>query len=102
MKGNFEKATFPLTSMVTLPENGQKNSRNFLKKISLKTRGWISMKIPCLLLYSFTFQKTPTTLKCVDPENFSCKHENTLKSMEYFESDEQLCLLTVHWPREQH
>ena len=56
------------------------------------------MKLPCLLLYSFTFQMTPKTLKCVDQEkqdNFSCKHENTLKSMEFFESDEQLCLLTV-------
>ena len=56
------------------------------------------MKIPCLFFYSFTFQMTPKTLKCVDKEkqdNFSCKHENTLKSMEFFESDEQLCLLTV-------
>ena len=42
---------------------------------------------------------TPKTLQCVDQEkqdNFSCKHENTLKSMEFFESDEQLCLLTVY------
>ena len=56
------------------------------------------MKIPYLLLYSFTFQMTTKTLKCVDQEkqdNFSCKHENTLKSMEFFESDEQLYLLTV-------
>ena len=88
--------------MVTLPENGQKNYRNFLKNCSLKTRGWNSMKIPYLLLYSFTFQMTPKTLKCVDQEkqdNFSCKHENTLKSMEFFESDEQLCLLTVRRSR---
>ena len=38
------------------------------------------------------------TLKCVDKEKqdiFSCKHENTVKSVEFFESDEQLCLLTV-------
>ena len=38
------------------------------------------------------------TFKYVDQEkqgNFSCKHENTLKSMEFSESDEQLCLLTV-------
>ena len=55
------------------------------------------MKIPCLLLYSFTFQMAPKTLKCVYQEkqdNFSCKHENTLKSMEFFESNKQLCLLT--------
>ena len=41
---------------------------------------------------------TPKTIKYVDQErqdNFSCKHENTLKSMEFSESDEQLCLLTV-------
>ena len=40
----------------------------------------------------------PKTLKYVDQEkqgNFSYEHENTLKSMEFFESDEQLCLLTV-------
>ena len=51
-----------------------------------------------LLLYSFTFQMAPKKLKCVGQEkqdNFSCKHKNTLKSMEFFESDEQLCLLTV-------
>ena len=37
--------------------------------------------------------------KHVDQEKqdtFSCKHENTLKSMEFSEGDEQLCLLTVH------
>ena len=41
---------------------------------------------------------TPKTIKCVDQENqdtFSFKHENTLKSMEFSEGDEQLCLLTV-------
>ena len=41
----------------------------------------------------------PKTLKYVDSEkqdNFSCKHENTLKSMEFSESDEKLCLMTVH------
>ena len=56
------------------------------------------MKIPCLLLYAFTFQMAVKMLKCVDQEkqdNFSCKHEKTLKSMEFFESDEQSCLLTV-------
>ena len=56
------------------------------------------MKIPFLLRYSFTFQMTPKTIKCVDQEKqdtFSCKHENTLKSMEFSEVGEQLCLLTV-------
>ena len=41
---------------------------------------------------------TPKTINYVDQErqdNFSCKHENTLKSMEFSEGDEQLCLLTV-------
>ena len=35
---------------------------------------------------------TPKTIKKQD--NFSCKHENTLKSMEFSEGDEYLCLLT--------
>ena len=38
------------------------------------------------------------TLKYVDQEkqgNVSCEHENTLKAMEFSESVEQLCLLTV-------
>ena len=38
---------------------------------------------------------TPKIIKCLDQEKqdtFSCKHENTLKSMEF---SEQLCLLTV-------
>ena len=51
------------------------------------------MKIPFLLRYSFTFQMTPKTIKCVDQEKqdtFSCKHENTLKSMEFSEGGEQL------------
>ena len=42
---------------------------------------------------------TPKTIKCVDHEKqdtFSCKHENTLKSMEFSKGDKQLCLLTVH------
>ena len=37
---------------------------------------------------------TPKTINYVDQEkqdNFSCKHENTLKSMEFYEGDEQLC-----------
>ena len=41
---------------------------------------------------------TPRTIKYVDQEKqdiFSCKHENTWKSMEFSEGDEQLCLLTV-------
>ena len=41
---------------------------------------------------------TPKTIKYVDQErqdNFSCKHENTWKSTEFSEGDEQLCLLTV-------
>ena len=41
---------------------------------------------------------TPKTIKYVDQEKqdtFSCKHENTLKSMEFSEGDEQLCLLAV-------
>ena len=41
---------------------------------------------------------TPKTIKCVDHEKqdtFSCKHEKTLKSMEFSKGDEQLCLLTV-------
>ena len=40
---------------------------------------------------------TPKTIKYVDQkkqDNFSCKHENTLKSMEFSEGDEHLCLLT--------
>ena len=40
---------------------------------------------------------TSKTIKYVDQEKqdiFSCKHENTLKSMEFSEGDEQLCLLT--------
>ena len=42
---------------------------------------------------------TPKTIKSVDQEKqdtFSCKHEITLKSMEFSEGDEQLCLLTVY------
>ena len=42
---------------------------------------------------------TPKTIKYVDQvqqDNFSCKLENTLKSMEFSEAEEQLCLLTVH------
>ena len=46
---------------------------------------------------------TPKTIKCVDQEKqdtFSCnenmRYENTLKSMEFSEGDEQLCLLTVY------
>ena len=41
---------------------------------------------------------TQKTINYVDQErqdNFSCKHENTLKSTEFSEGDEQLCLLTV-------
>ena len=49
-------------------------------------------------VYLFTFQITPKTIKYVDQkkqDNFSCKHENTLKSMEFSEGDEHLiCLLT--------
>ena len=55
------------------------------------------MKTP-LFIALFTFQMRSKTLKYVDKEkqgNFSCEHENTLKSMEFSESDEQLCLLTV-------
>ena len=51
------------------------------------------MKISCLLLYS-TFQMTPKTLKYVNYEkqdNFSRKHENTLKSMEFYKRDEYFC-----------
>ena len=39
---------------------------------------------------------TPKIIKYVDQkkqDNFSCKHENTLKSMEFSEGDEYLCLL---------
>ena len=58
------------------------------------------MKIRCLLICSFTFQMTPKheNMKYVDQEKqhvFSCKHESTLKTMEFSESDEQLSLLTV-------
>ena len=44
---------------------------------------------------------TPKTIKYVDQkkqDNFSCKHENTLKSMEFSEGDKHLCLLTVARP----
>ena len=50
--------------------------------------------MPCLLLYSFTFQMTPKTLKYVNYEtqdNFSRKHENTWKSMEFYKRDEYFC-----------
>ena len=53
------------------------------------------MKRPLFIVFSFTFQMTPKTIKYVDQEkqdNFSCKHEITLKSMEFSEGDEQLCL----------
>ena len=43
---------------------------------------------------------TPKAIKYVDQEKqniFSCKHENILKSMEFSEGDEQLCLLTVYF-----
>ena len=52
------------------------------------------MEIPCLLLYSFTFLMTPKSLKYVNLEkqdNFSRKHENTLKSMEFYKHDEYFC-----------
>ena len=45
------------------------------------------------------FSNDTKTINYVDQErqdNFSCKHENTLKSMEFSEGDKQLCLLTVH------
>ena len=38
--GNFEKATFPLTSMVTLPKKCPKKNRKFLKNCSFKTQTW--------------------------------------------------------------
>ena len=78
--------------MVTLPKNCQK------KKKKKKSRDFNEKK-KYLLRYSFTFQMTPKLIKYVDQEkqdNFSCKHENTLKYMEFSEGDEQLCLLTVH------
>ena len=43
------------------------------------------------------FHRHQKTIKYVAQEkqdNFSCKHENTLKSMEFSEGDEQLRLLT--------
>ena len=46
----------------------------------------------------FIYLSHAKTIKYVDQErqdNFSCKRENTLKSMEFSEGDEQLCLLTV-------
>ena len=52
------------------------------------------MKTPCLFLYSFTFQRTPKPLKYVNQEKqdiFSCKHENTFKSMEFYKRDKYFC-----------
>ena len=46
VKRNFEKDSFPLTSMVTLPKDCQKNSRDFLKICSLKMNAKNLMKIP--------------------------------------------------------
>ena len=48
------------------------------------------MKIPLFIAFLFTFQMTPKTIKFVDQEKqdiFSCKHENTLKSMEFMSFD---------------
>ena len=96
--GICEKAIFPLTSMVTSPKNCQKIFHNFLKNCSVKTYAWNSMKLSCLLLYSFTFQMTPKILKYVDQvkqDKFSCKRENTCKSMEFSKRDEYFCPPTV-------
>ena len=56
------------------------------------------MKIACILLYSFTFQMTPKILEYVNQEKqdkFSCKPENTCKSMEFSKHDEYFCPPTV-------
>ena len=54
------------------------------------------MKMPCLLLYSFTFQMTPKTLKYVNYETQDHKHENTWKSMEFYKRDEYFCPPSVY------
>ena len=45
----------------------------------------------CLLLYLFNFQMTPKSRIYVDQkrqDNFSCKHENTWKNMEFSKGGE--------------
>ena len=41
----FEKVIFPLTSIVTLPKNCQKNVAKFLNLCSFEMHVWNSMKI---------------------------------------------------------
>ena len=51
-----------------------------------------------LWLYSFTFQLTPKARKYVERErqdNFSRKHENTLKSMEFLMLKTKIWHVTV-------
>ena len=49
------------------------------------------MKLPCLLLYLFTFQMIPKSVDQAMQDNLSCKRENILKSMEI------LTLWTLIW-----
>ena len=56
------------------------------------------MKNPLFIALFIYLSNGTKTIKCVDQEKqdtFSCKNENTLKSMEFSKGDEQLCLLTV-------
>ena len=61
--------------------------QNFIKFLTLvytKCNVETSSNNTCLLLYLFNFQMTPKSLKYFDKErhdDFSCKHENTYKSM---------------------
>ena len=56
------------------------------------------MKLSCILLFSFTFQMTPKILKYVihvKQDKFSCKRENTCKSMEFSKRDEYFCPVVI-------
>ena len=56
------------------------------------------MKRPLFIALFIYLSNDTKTNKYVDHEQqdkFACEHENTLKSMEFSEGDEQLCLLTV-------
>ena len=78
----FWSLTSPLTLM------GKYVFQNFLKfqtVVYRKCDVQTSQNHLCLLLYLFNLQTTPKSCKYVDQktqDNFSCKHENTCKSME--------------------
>ena len=63
--------------------------QNFIKILTVvyrKCNVETSSKNLCLLLLFIDFQMTPKSWEYIDHErqdNFSCKHENTCKSMEF-------------------